>query len=290
VLQRTKRDTTPTEGRQRLIGFIRDSCEIAWEKGFAALEKFKARENHCRVPVEHIEGAYRLGTWVSNQRTNKNSISAERREWLDAIGFNWDPLRSTWEERFKALTAFKAREGHCRVPQGHVEGTFKLGKWVSGQRASKDIMSAELRQRLDAIGFVWNAAESTWKERFKALTRFKAREGHCRVPEGHVEGTFNLGKWVNHQRSNKDNIFAERRRLLNAIGFVFDPRGSAWAEGFVALEKFKARENHCRVPAKHMEEAFKLGQWVGSQRTRSDTVAAERKQRLDAIGFVWRVN
>ena len=39
--------------------------------------------------------------------------------------------KSGWEEGFAALTTFKAREGHCRVPPLHVEGTFKLGQWVN---------------------------------------------------------------------------------------------------------------------------------------------------------------
>ncbi len=39
-----------------------------------------------------------------------------------------------WEEGFAALEKFKAREGHCRVPEGHVEGVFMLGNWVAVQR------------------------------------------------------------------------------------------------------------------------------------------------------------
>ncbi|HAH64505.1 MAG TPA: hypothetical protein DCL72_03290, partial [Rhizobiales bacterium] len=48
------------------IGFIWDDKEHAWEQGFAALIKFKAREGHCRVPTSHIEGKYKLGQWVAN--------------------------------------------------------------------------------------------------------------------------------------------------------------------------------------------------------------------------------
>ena len=55
-------------------------------------------------------------------------MSAERKQRLDAIGFVWDPLESAWEEGFAALTTFKAREGHCRVPQRHIEGSISLGR------------------------------------------------------------------------------------------------------------------------------------------------------------------
>ena len=65
-------------------------------------------------------------------------MPAERKHRLDAIGFIWDPLESAWEEGFAALTTFKAREGHCRVPKPHIEGTFKLGSWVSEQRQTED--------------------------------------------------------------------------------------------------------------------------------------------------------
>ena len=83
-------------------------------------------------------------------------MSAERRQQLDAIGFVWDPLESAWEEGFASLEKFKAREGHCRVPALHVEGTFKLGFWVSNLRAKRDKMFTERRRRLDKIDFVWH--------------------------------------------------------------------------------------------------------------------------------------
>jgi len=35
---------------------------------------------------------------------------------------------------------------------------FKLGPWVSKQRRTKDSLSPERRQRLDEIGFVWDAS------------------------------------------------------------------------------------------------------------------------------------
>ena len=63
--------------------------ELAWEKGFAALKQFKAREKHCRVPRGHQEGAVNLGTWAVNQRNRRDTLSVQSRRKLDAIGFVW---------------------------------------------------------------------------------------------------------------------------------------------------------------------------------------------------------
>jgi NTP pyrophosphatase (non-canonical NTP hydrolase) len=287
---RKKENRLSNERIKRLeeIGFIWDPFEYDWEQGFAALKKFMTREAHCRAPISHIEGTYRLGRWIGDQREKKD-MSAEHRKRLDAIGFAWDPLEGSWEKYFMAFTAFKAREGHCLVPARHVEGTLKLGQWVSNQRKQRDALSAERKQRLDAIGFAWDPLESSWEKYFVALTAFKAREGHCLVPARHVEGTLKLGKWVSTQRQTRDTMSAERIRRLDAIGFVWDPLESSWEKGFAALKKFKTREGHCLMPINHIEEAFKLGQWVSDQRTtrRRDFLSAERIRRLDAIGFVW---
>jgi hypothetical protein len=288
-VQRNTKDTMPPERKRRLeaIGFVWDVSESLWEEGFAALKKFQAREGHCRVPAGHVEGTYRLASWVGSQRANKDTMPAERKQRLNAIGFVWDAQKGTWEEGFAALTAFKAREGHCLVPKSHVEGTFKLGAWVSKQRGLKHTMPAERRHRLNVIGFVWDLRESEWEEGFAALAAFKAREGHCLVPTLHVEGKFNLGFWVSNLRTNRGRVPAKRRQRLDAIGFVWDPLESGWEEGFAALAAFKAREGHCLVPQRHVEGTFKLGTWVNAQRRCRDRMPADRRQRLNAIGFVW---
>jgi hypothetical protein len=64
------------EPSQRLdrIGFVLDAHESRWEKGFAALERFKAHKGHCRVPWSDIEGKFRLGQWVALQRKAKDKM------------------------------------------------------------------------------------------------------------------------------------------------------------------------------------------------------------------------
>jgi hypothetical protein len=60
------------------IGFVWDPIADEWEVGFAKLEQFKAREGHCRVPANYIEGDFKLGLWVAAQRKNRKLMHAER--------------------------------------------------------------------------------------------------------------------------------------------------------------------------------------------------------------------
>jgi len=126
-----------------------------------------------------------------------------------------------------------------------------------------------------------------WVRGFAALSKFREREGHCRPSEDHIEDKFNLGQWVSVQRYRKDLLPVERRRRLDAIGFVWDCRDYRWDERFAVLLKFRQRNGHCRVPALYKEGDFKLGYWVSTQRKYRDEMSTERRKRLNEIGFVW---
>jgi superfamily II DNA or RNA helicase len=266
---------------------IAEKIGSSWDEGYGRLLRYKTREGHCRVPHNYVDGAFRLGRWVIMQRTKKKQLSAERIQRLDAIGFIWDRLEDKWEEGFATLTKFKAMKGHCNVPGNYIDGEFKLGKWVIVQRTHEAKLSADRRRRLEEIGIVWRSQEFKWARAVGALKSFKDREGHCLVPRDHLEGSFNLGRWVDHNRQRESKLLSERKEQLNDLGLVWDSQVKNYDAGIIALEKFKAREIHCRVPAVHLEEKFKLGKWVQLQRQNIISLPIELRLRLDAMGFVW---
>jgi hypothetical protein len=259
----------------------------SWEFWYGLLREFREREGHCQVPAEHKEDGFRLGYWVSNQRNGNNKLSHEKIQRLDAIGFVWNTNSAAWSEGYSKLAAFKAREGHLRVPVKHKEDNFRLGSWVNAQRNSRHSLNAERFKQLESIGFVWEPLEDRWVQSFNYLEAFKAREGHCRVPVTHKEESHKLGQWVSVQRTSKDLLSAARRQRLEDIGFVWDPLAEAWEDAFSELQTFKAREGHCLVPQKHVESGFRLGSWVGNQRVNRAKLSPERLEKLNAIGFVW---
>jgi hypothetical protein len=225
AIQRRDADTMLALRRQRLddLGFEWDPRETNWEEGFRYLTMYKEREGHCRVPQSHKENGFDLGRWVSKQRGHKDTLPESRRQRLDDLGFVWDPHEAAWEEGFRCLMLYKEREGHCRVPISHKENGFDLGRWVSRQRGYKDTLLESRRQRLDELGFVWDPHEAAWEEGFRCLMLYKEREGHCRVPVGHKEDGFRLGRWVDNQRTNRDTMPPVRRQRLDDLGFFANP-------------------------------------------------------------------
>ena len=297
-VQRTTRDTMDPDRRQRLEtlpGWSWDPHSDKWEEGFSQLKEFTDREGHCRVLATHkTENGYRLGQWISVQRTTRSTMDPDRRQRLEALtGWSWDVLSDQWEEGFSHLKKFSDREGHCRVPTDYKTGSgYKLGGWVTTQRSKKDKMDPDLRQRLEALpGWSWDARSDQWVGGFSHLKQFSDREGHCRVPRDYKTGNgYRLGQWVGEQRTSKDKMDPDRRQRLETLpGWSWDPHSDKWEVGFSHLKEFSDREGHCRVSQGYKtDDGYRLGQWIGVQRTTRDTMDPGRRQRLEALpGWSW---
>jgi superfamily II DNA or RNA helicase len=289
--QRLKKNKL-TEARIQILndlGFVWDPHTEQWEEGFSCLVQFKERESHCRVPRDHIEIDFSLGSWVGRQRQRSDQLSEDRIQRLNELGFVWDPYSEQWEEGLSYLETFKERENHCRVSRDHIENDFPLGSWIKSQRNRKDKLTEARIQILNDLGFVWDPHTEQWEEGFSCLVQFKEREGHCRVPLDHIEIDFSLGSWVSTQRTKKDKLTEDRLKRLNELGFVWDFRTDQWEEGFSCLVKFKEREGHISVSQKLMEADFPLGAWVNTQRIKKNKLTEDRIKRLNDLDFIWDV-
>ncbi len=163
-----------------------------------------------------------LGKWCNNIRQSYKAIKEGRRpgyklskadmKRLENAGFEWGFGRKTYtfDERFKDLMAFKAEHGHCNVPRTKSRNNkhSSLGKWCSnirqaykpikeGGNPGRKLSKADIR-RLENAGFEWIGRKRyTFDERFKDLTAFKAKFGHCNVPQTKSSNKkhSSLGQW-----------------------------------------------------------------------------------------------
>jgi hypothetical protein len=145
-----------------------------WSERLGQLCAFQVQFGHCRVPAKYSANP-KLGEWVRYQRNlyrlyheeKPTSMTAERFQQLDAIGFDWGgrrgDLASMWSERVGQLCAFQVQFGHCRVPARY-SANRSLGRWVHYQRnryrlyqeEKSTSMTAEHIRELNGMGFVWD--------------------------------------------------------------------------------------------------------------------------------------
>lgn len=290
----------------------RSSYSLAdhWKDCYAKLVKFKLQHGHCEVPAMGKRGE-RLAKWVSLQRKRwrEGLLAADRKERLDAIGFNWgQPTRAfdaRWNQRMAELLEYKKRFGDCYVPFDWAEN-IQLGYWVSIQRAwrRRGKLTAERIRRLDEIGFAWGAEnvhirramEKTWSQHYAELKRFKKRFGHFDVPATWPENP-RLPNWLSQQRRDlrSGTLSAEHKARLEEVGFTWERThfllDDLWERRFSELVAFKNLFGHCAVPGRWREN-MQLANWVENQRAfrKRGKLGKERIQRLDAIGFRWAGN
>jgi hypothetical protein len=145
-----------------------DRFSDRWQEGFSYLKKFAEREGHCRVSTAYkTDDDYCLGTWVMKQRKDKDKMEPDYRKRLEALpGWSWSILSDRWEEGFSHLKEFAEREGHSRVPATYETAHgYRLGNWVTTQRANKDTMDVGRRARLESLsGWSWGIRSDPKRE------------------------------------------------------------------------------------------------------------------------------
>lgn len=116
------------------------------------------------------------------------------------------PKFGQWNYSFQKLLKYREKHGHCLVPC-EFDSDPSLARWVKRQRyqyylmihRKKSSMTQERVKVLDEIGFIWQAQDALWQERFHELLKFKKEHGHCSVPTTYTSNQ-KLATWVKFQR------------------------------------------------------------------------------------------
>ena len=204
-----------------------------WEQMFQKLWQYKEEKGDTRVPRNYPPDQ-KLAVWVQQQARmiRLGKMSAGKVEKLNAIQFDYScrQHREEWDAMFYQLVGYKKASGQTRVSrkklkegEGEREGQeTKLALWVDTQRRLRRLnkLSEKKIERLNSIGFEWNAFLDKWEQMYNRLLKYKETHGHCLVPQRHsADG--NLGEWVRTQRRfmRKGTLSADKVERLNAIGF-----------------------------------------------------------------------
>jgi hypothetical protein len=180
-----------------------------------------------------LEEGERLGRWVQKQRNvfkgvhGGGRLTKRQEKKLVALpGWTWERGTDKWERGYRALVAFHKREGHIKVPAGHIENGVRLDAWIDRQRQhfrmGRIQRQADHVARLEGVpGWKWSESYAKrWDRHYAALVKFVKREGHANVPTMHIEGDVMLGRWVSNQRQRYRWLQAHHPLRINRLEAV----------------------------------------------------------------------
>lgn len=297
--QRKGKRQLPPELREKLLAinfdFSDDSQE--WNKKYEELAEFARTYGHVHVPASDPQHAD-LYSWLLLQIKNQEYLNRDQKQKLDYLGVVWDVRDARewkWRQMYQELLEFYEKYGHSRVPQKWPENP-KLSNWTLVQRRAyaEGKMKEDRLKKLEALGFIWDfkkVYQGRWEEKYQALARYVAENGHCKPPLTYAKD--NLGSWVDRQRTmySKGRLSEERIKKLEAIGFIWncdELQEQAWEERFAQLLEYKKEYGDCMVPV-NWKKNRQLGTWVSTQRTleKNGKLDPEKKRRLEEVGFIW---
>jgi hypothetical protein len=301
------------------IKFSSDICEIrknyknakneSWALMYREAEKYYYKHGNLEIPFDYTtENGLKLGTWITNQRSNYAgysgvNIDQSRIMLLEKIGMIWNVPDSQWKKGYEEAKQYYLEHGDLRVHAHYVSNSgYRLGAWISKQRGDISL-SIEQKELLDELGMIWNTYDEKWEIGINEAENYYSEHGNLRVPAGYITVSgFTLGNWIATQRSKYKAINGEKPlsieqiQKLESIKMIWDVFADAWQQGYTHAKEYYINFGHLLVPSNYIcEDGYTLGHWIQNKRSGYNDSSANSKpsieqiQKLEQIGMVWDV-
>lgn len=291
---------------------LNDSLTASWSLMYHYAKRYAEENGNLDVPKRYVtEEGYSLGAWINTQRkvyADKAAgiLTESQIQLLNDIGMRWDSVRDlSWEKNYAAAKQYFETHGNLLINVADTSETgTALGRWIAQLRfyRKNGVQSSYLTQRrieaLDSIGMVWDVPDYLWEQNYEAAARYYRKHGHLEVPVEYVdESGIRLGTWIGSMRAcrkgqNKRAQLTDGQiARLDELGMNWVGKNEAnWEACYKEAQKYRQAHGNLKVPTGYVtENGIRLGRWIRSQREALGTTLSDtRKQKLDAIGMVWK--
>ena len=125
----------------------------------------------------------------------------------------------------------------------------------------------ECRELFDKLEGILTAS---WDIMFGYAQKYYEERGNLDMLAKYItEDGLRLGAWISNLRSwesaglHPKYLSAERRKMLEGLGMIWNKLNHVWERNFAAAEKFYKENGHLQVPAKYVSpDGIKLGNWI----------------------------
>lgn len=196
-------------------------------------------------------------------------------------------LVASWDYWFEKLCEFKKENGHTRVMRSGSSEEINSGlpKWVSAQRARRNLLPKEKIELLDSIGFVWSVDEDSWFNMFELCKEYIIEHGELTPSVKSVYKEERIGAWVARQKTARKagELSKKRVELLDSIGFVWDIELHNWLKRLGELVDYEKKHGNYDMPRKGSYEL--LYSWTNKlkKQIKLNTLSSEMKSYVDKL-------
>ena len=154
----------------------------AWNIMYDLAKKYYEHYGNLKIPrsfktvngYETDEKGYKLGVWITTQKTNYNKsiLSEDRIKKLEKIGMMFENVNDDkWNKMYELAKKYYEHYDNLKIPKmfktinGYEidEEGYNLGAWINTQRFSykKGTLFEDRIEKLEKIGMMWNIRKDT---------------------------------------------------------------------------------------------------------------------------------
>jgi superfamily II DNA or RNA helicase len=281
------------------LGFIFNSLDEKWERHYATAAKYREQHGDLNPDKSVVVDGFKLKTWLLRQleQERRGLLSQDRKTKLERLGVTWHTRG--WEAALAKVRKYHQRYGHIL---NHHYTPVSVEQRILREAREMGELPQEIERELEQLGFSWKRERFDWWDGFALLQAFHRSQGHASPANRFVtKKGFALGQWVVSTRLKAGNgsLSEEQADALAEFGFVDSPTKAHWEHMFAAAQQFASEHGHLRAPKDVTVDSpylpgqtTVLQQWLKTQdfARKQRTLAADREQRLTALGMEWSGN
>jgi superfamily II DNA or RNA helicase len=276
---------------EELSGWTWDPLGDQWELGFEQIKKYTSLNGSSLVPYDFMQNGFKLGSWVSNKRASRETLSEEQIKLLENLPkWSWDISESIWDECYSELLKYVEHNNTFPLKSYKTASGFSLGSWIYTQRKNKLDLPKIKIDRLETIkGWSWDVFGDKWSINYSILKNYSDVHKSSLVPLRHIEDGVKIGVWVATQRANKNILDKSKANLLEALPeWAWNLNEYNWTKNLYLLDKYSEIHGTSRIPQGVIFEGVALGSLVSTLRKSKSALSAEKIVQLEILpNWTW---
>ena len=263
------------------------------------IQRFNDEFGHC-FPSCSIVTDERLIKWTEMIRSGEFSLTANDREQLVDLGFEFDPKQAEWMNFYFWAYDLKRKRGSCDINSWET-ALLPLREWLGFQKTNyqKDTLTDDrvlLLQKLN-LQFYKDRAKllsDQWEEKFEQLSTFIKEQNAIPASARRSKTEKILYKWVEAQRKKESigKLSSDKLVKLQSLGILFKKeiealREQIWLSRYQELKQFYALHGHSKVNAGYNRSLYN---WVLRQAESIDKLSKEKRIKLVRLRFEFKIS